>query len=204
MAKEEAIPPGQFFARRWALYAALGVPKIDIEKYRLTVDGLVERELSFSYDELQKLPQVKLVRDFSCVTQWSIKDVVWEGAPFKAIMDMARVKPEADWVMFHCLEGYTAPVRLDDAKVDDSLIALKMNGNPISTEQGFPARPFIPRLYGWKSAKWLNRIEFMQGYEDGYWEMYGYSETANVWKEERFKSAEGKHSRRRGLGTVEA
>jgi len=200
----EAVPPGQYYARRWALYAALGVPKVDIEKYRLSVDGLVEKELSFAYEELLKLPQVKLVKSFNCVTQWSIKDVVWEGIPLKVVMELARVKQEADWVMFHSLEGYTAPIPLEDAKADDCIIALKMNEKPLSIEQGFPARPFIPQLYGWKSAKWLNRIEFMQGYEDGYWEAYGYHERGNVWNEERFKSAEGKHARRRGLGTVEA
>jgi DMSO/TMAO reductase YedYZ molybdopterin-dependent catalytic subunit len=89
--------------------------------------------------------------------------------------------------MFHCADGYTAPVPLEDAMVEDSLIALKMNGKPLAIEQGFPARPFIPHLYGWKSAKWVTIIEFLHEYEDGYWESHGYHQRGNVSNEERFR-----------------
>jgi DMSO/TMAO reductase YedYZ molybdopterin-dependent catalytic subunit len=195
-------PPGQSFARRWAIYAALGVPKIDIEKWRLTTKGLVEKELTLTFQDLQALPDVKFVRDFHCVTQWSIKDVIWEGVLFRELARLTGVKPEAKWVMFHCADGYTAPVPLEDAMVEDSLIAFKMNGKPIPIEQGFPARPFIPQLYGWKSAKWLTEIEFLAEYEDGYWENYNYHERGKVWNEERFKGQGGKHVRHRGLGTL--
>jgi DMSO/TMAO reductase YedYZ molybdopterin-dependent catalytic subunit len=99
-------------------------------------------------------------------------------------------------------DGYTAPVPLEDAMVEDSLIALKMNGKPIPLQQGFPARPFIPHLYGWKSAKWLTDVEFLPQYEDGYWEMYGYHERGNVWDQERFKGQGGKHVRHKGLGSI--
>jgi DMSO/TMAO reductase YedYZ molybdopterin-dependent catalytic subunit len=96
--------------------------------------------------------------------------------------------------MFHCADGYTTPVPLEDAMTEDSMIAFKMNGEPIPVEQGFPARPFIPQLYAWKSAKWLAKIEFMENYEDGYWEARGYHERGNVSNEERFKE----HKRRSG------
>jgi DMSO/TMAO reductase YedYZ molybdopterin-dependent catalytic subunit len=162
----------------------------------------VEKPLRLTFDELEKLPQVTLTRDFHCVTTWSIKDVMWEGVAFRELAKLTSVKSEAEWVMFHCADGYTAPVPLEDAMVADSLIATKMNAKPIPVQQGFPARPFIPHLYGWKSAKWLTNIEFLPTYEDGYWEMYGYHERGNVWDEERFKSEEGKHVRRKGLGTL--
>jgi DMSO/TMAO reductase YedYZ molybdopterin-dependent catalytic subunit len=87
--------------------------------------------------------------------------------------------------------------------VEDSIIAFQMNGRPIPQQQGFPARPFIPQLYGWKSAKWLTEIEFMPEYKDGYWEAYGYNERGDIWEEERFKGHMGKHSKRRSLGTAE-
>jgi len=199
---QSTTPPGQSFARRWAIYAALGVPKIDLENWRLTTKALVEKQLSLSFQELQSLPQVHLTRDFSCVTSWSIKDVVWDGVAFREIAKLTGVKPEATWVMFHCADNYTAPVPLEDAMVEDSLIAFKINGKPLSAEQGFPARPFIPQLYGWKSAKWLTGIEFLSEYQDGYWEMYSYHERGNIWEEERFKGQGGKHVRRRGLGTL--
>ncbi len=195
-------PPGQTFAKRWAIYTALGVPEVKLDSWRLVTKGLVENELSLSFEDLQKLPQVKLTRSFHCVTSWSIKDVVWEGVAFHELARLTGVKPEAKWVMFHCADGYTAPVPLEDAMVDDSLIAFKMNGKPIPIQQGFPARPFIPHLYGWKSAKWLTGIEFLNEYQDGYWEMYGYHERGDIWDEERFKGRWGKHVRHKGLGTV--
>jgi len=137
-----------------------------------------------------------------CVTSWSIKDVVWEGVLFREVAKLTGVKPEAKWVMFHCADGYTAPVPLEDAMVEDSLIAFRLNGKPLKAEQGFPARPFIPHLYGWKSAKWLTGVEFMREYKDGYWELYAYHERGNVWDEERFKGQGGRHVRHRGLGTI--
>ncbi|MFI5448928.1 MAG: sulfite oxidase-like oxidoreductase [Candidatus Bathyarchaeia archaeon] len=195
-------PPGQLFAKRWAIYAALGVPTISLDEWTLSTKGLVAKPLTLKFKDLEALPQVKLTRDFHCVTSWSIKDVVWEGVAFREIATLTEVKPEAKWVMFHCADGYTAPVPLEDAMVEDSIVAYKMNGKPIPVQQGFPVRPFIPQLYGWKSAKWLTEIEFIPQYQDGYWEMYGYHERANVWDEERFKGQGGKHVRRRGLGSV--
>jgi DMSO/TMAO reductase YedYZ molybdopterin-dependent catalytic subunit len=137
-----------------------------------------------------------------CVTKWSIKDARWEGVALRGLLDQAKVRPEAKWVMFHCVDGYTAPVPLEYAMRDDALLAFKVNGNPLSAEQGFPARPFFPNLYGWKSAKWANRMELMPAYKDGYWEMYGYHERADVWEEERFKGGWGKAILRRAFGTA--
>jgi DMSO/TMAO reductase YedYZ molybdopterin-dependent catalytic subunit len=199
---QTTTPAGQTFARRWAIYAAFGVPKLDIKSWRLNTKGLVDKPLTLSFEDLEKLPQVKLTKDFHCVTSWSIKDVVWEGVPFAEFAKLTSVKKDVQWVMFHCADGYTAPVPFEDAMVEDSLIALKMNGKPIPVQQGFPARPFIPHLYGWKSAKWLTDVEFLPKYEDGYWERYGYHERGNVWDEERFKGQGGKHVRHKGLGTL--
>ena len=186
---EARIPkaPGQFYAKRFAVYSALGIPDIKLETWRLSISSLVNNELALSFEQLQRLRQVKLSRDFHCVTKWSIRDVVWEGVAFCELSRLAGVKHQAKWVMFHCADGYTTPAPLEDAMAEDSLIALKMNGNPISIEQGFPARPFIPHLYAWKSAKWLTKIEFIEEYQDGYWESRGYHERGNVSQEERFK-----------------
>ncbi len=197
MAEQGALlPPGQVWVRDWIIYAALGIPKVDVDNWKLVVDGLVRNELSISFEELQKLPSKKYTKPFHCVTKWSIRDVVWEGVEIRYLAERAGVLPDASWVMFYCADGYTAPVPLEDALSEDAIIAYKMNGNYLSVEQGFPARPFIPHLYGWKSAKWLTRIEFLPDYVDGYWEFYGYHERGNVWLEERFKNQSGKHIRR--------
>jgi DMSO/TMAO reductase YedYZ molybdopterin-dependent catalytic subunit len=104
--------------------------------------------------------------------------------------------------MFHCTDGYTTPVPLEYATRENAILAFKINGNPLSAEQGFPARPFFPELYGWKSAKWANRMELIPAYKDGYWEMYGYHERADVWEEERFKGHSGKAILRKAFGTA--
>ena len=196
------LAPAQFYGNRWIIYSALSEPVIRAEEWHLKTSGLVEKPLDLSFDEMQKLPQKQFTASFQCVTKWSIKDVVWDGVAISEIAKMTGVKPEARWVMFRCADGYSAPVPLEDALADDSLVAFKMNGRPIPQQQGYPSRPFIAHLYGWKSAKWLNEIQFLPGYEDGYWEMFGYNERGDIWEEERFKGHEGKHSRRRSLGTA--
>jgi DMSO/TMAO reductase YedYZ molybdopterin-dependent catalytic subunit len=194
--------PGQYYAKRWIYYSALWEPEIRAEDWRLTIGGLVERPTILTLNDVAGMPQTRLTRDFQCVTKWSIKDVEWEGVRFTEIARLVGVKPEAHWVIFRCADGYTAPVALEDAMSDDSLVALRMNGMPIPRPQGYPARPFIPHLYGWKSAKWLTAIEFAAGYVDGYWERQGYHERANIWEEERFKGHLGTHRVHRSMGSA--
>jgi len=199
----DELPPGQVRGKRYVIYAANGVQHIKAVDWKLKVTGLVEKPLEFSYEEFSKLPMKSYVRSFACVTKWSIENQGWEGVPIELLAEMAQVKPEATWLMFHCYDGYTAPVPIEDALDEDAIVALKLNGKPLLDEQGFPARPFMPQLYGWKSAKWLGEMEFIPQYRDGYWEMYGYHERANVWEEERFKGDSSyKPVKRRAFGTV--
>jgi DMSO/TMAO reductase YedYZ molybdopterin-dependent catalytic subunit len=199
---DEVLPLNQVWGKKFVIYAALGVPRIDPRQWKLKVDGLVSTPLEYAYDQLTSLPQVSNVRSFHCVTRWSIKDVAWEGLQIRRLLEPAGVSAEAKWLMFHCADGYSAPVPLEDALREDSMIAFKLNGKALTAEQGFPARPFIPGLYAWKSAKWVNRMELLSGYRDGYWEMYGYHERADVWEEERFKGHSGTPVKRKAIGTA--
>ncbi len=196
------LPRGQVWTKNWVIYSALGTPEIDVEKWRLKISGYVEVEKEYTYRELIEMADITYVRPFHCVTKWSIKDVEWTGVSLRRLLESSRVKKEAEWVMFVSADGYTTPVPLEDAFSEDAIVALKMNGKPLSIEQGFPARPFIPHLYGWKSAKWLTEIMAIPKYMDGYWEMYGYHERGNVWSEERFKGLGFKHSMRRAVGII--
>lgn len=190
------VPKGQRFVRDFIIYAAMTIPTVNIDEYRLTVDGLVDNPIILSFQDLEDMVDSDYSKDFHCVTKWSVKGVQWSGVKFSAIANKAKVKSEATWVMFYCLDGYTTPVPLEDAMVQDSILAIEMNGLPIPRENGFPVRPVIPQLYGWKSAKWLHRIEFISEYRDGYWEFYGYHERGNVWEEERFKGSDWKKIKR--------
>ena len=198
----QVLPPNQVWGKKFVIYAALGVPRIDAGGWKLAVDGLVATPTEYTYAQLTSLPQGTWARPAHCVTKWSIRDVKWEGPSIRSLLEPAGVRPEASWVMFHCVDGYSAPVPLEEAMKEDSVLAFRINGKPLSVEQGFPARPFIPSLYLWKSAKWVNRMELIPGYRDGYWEMYGYHERADVWEEERFKGHQGTPVRRRAFGTA--
>ncbi|HWQ17504.1 MAG TPA: sulfite oxidase-like oxidoreductase [Sulfolobales archaeon] len=192
-------PPGQRWIQRFIIYAELGIPKVDINKYRLKVSGLVEKNLELSYDELKSLVDIEYTSDFHCVTGWSVANVRWKGVTLSRIMGMAGVKQEARWLYTISMDGYTTIVPIEDVKDPRAIIALEMNGKPLSIEQGYPARIFIPHLYGWKGAKWVEKLVFLDHYVDGYWEERGYHERGNVWEEERFKGA-GRHLRRRVIG----
>ncbi|MEM1965266.1 MAG: sulfite oxidase-like oxidoreductase [Candidatus Caldarchaeum sp.] len=199
----EKTPPGQVWARSWVIYSALGTPEIDVEKWRLRITGMVERQKEYTYEQLLEMADKKYVKPFHCVTKWSIRDVEWTGVGLRKLLEISGVKKEAKWVLFVCADGYSAPVPLEDAMSEDAIVALKMNGKPLSIDQGFPARPFIPHLYGWKSAKWLTEVELIPVYVDGYWELYGYHERGNVWSEERFKTMGSKHSVRIGARVIQ-
>ncbi|MCX8184164.1 MAG: molybdopterin-dependent oxidoreductase [Sulfolobales archaeon] len=181
------VAPGQYYIDHFIIYKIFGVPTINIEKWKLVVSGAVLNPLTLSLSELERMSEVKLVRDFHCVTGWSISSVQWEGVRLKLITDIAKPSEGVRWVLIHGLDGYVAVVPFEDFISEEALLVLKLNGKPLSIEQGYPARIFIPHLYGWKSVKWVNRIEFTYRYTDGYWEALGYHERGNVFLEERFK-----------------
>ena len=198
------LPKGQFYSRNWILYSALGQPEVDIKSYRLRISGNVENPFSLTYEQLKEKATVEYTSDFHCVTKWSIKDVRWKGVSLRALLEEARPKGDSEWVVFLCLDGYSAPVQLEDALDERAIIAIEMNEKPLRPEQGFPARPFIPHLYGWKSAKWVTEVHVVRSYIDGYWERYGYHERGNVYLEERFKGQEWRKVKKSVAGTLKA
>ncbi len=180
------LPPGQRQVQNWPVLDRGIRPKVALESWRLTVDGLVETPLSWSWADLQAQPQVSSVSDIHCVTAWSRYDNRWEGVAARHLLALARPLPEARHVVFHAYDGYTTNLPLDAFAAEDALLAAKWEGEPLPAEHGGPLRVVVPRLYFWKSAKWVKRLEFVAEDRKGFWEVRGYHNEADPWKEERY------------------
>ncbi len=196
MEKIDVKNPGQRFINNWIIYSAFGNPEIDENKWSLKISGLVKKPMEYTYKELNEMENQEYISDFNCVTKWSIKDVKWQGPSLKNLILKSEPLDNVNWVMFECADGYDTPIPYVDAINEKSIIALKMNDKPLETIHGFPARPFMPSLYGWKSAKWVIEILLMEKYDDGYWEAYGYHERGKIEEEERFKGFKWKFVKR--------
>ena len=183
---EGRLPPGQKLTAGFPVLD-LGVqPEVPLEQWRLTLDGLVEQPASLTWDGFHALPQVEDVSDFHCVTTWSKYDCRWGGVAFTTLYELARPKPEARFVYFTGYDGYSTNVPLEACLDDDVLVATRFDGQPLPREHGGPARVIIPKLYAWKGAKFVRGITFLAEDKLGFWEVRGYSNTADPWKEERY------------------
>jgi DMSO/TMAO reductase YedYZ molybdopterin-dependent catalytic subunit len=180
------VPPGQYLTEKWPVLHYGTVPSFNAKTWDFRVFGAVENEIKLSWEEFQKLDQTTVTADMHCVTTWSRLDQKWEGIPFSKIVDLVKPKPEAKFVIAHSEYGFTANTPIEYCLRDDCLIALRANGAPLTPEHGSPARLVVPRLYAWKSAKWLRGIEFAEVDKPGFWERNGYHNTGDPWKEERY------------------
>ncbi len=169
-------------AGRFRIYSVTAtLPERSREDYRLTVDGLVDRPLDLGYEDLLAMPQTELVRDFQCVTGWRVPDVPWKGVLLSHLLDEAGLDGRATHLRIHSFDGvYTESLSLDQAMRDDMLAAHQMLDGPVSREQGGPVRLFVGPMYGYKSLKWLERIEVVDELVPGYWEQLGYDVDAWV------------------------
>jgi len=182
----DRLPPGQRLVRDWPVLD-LGVqPEVTPERFRLVLDGMVASPLHLTLDDLLALPQSDSVSDIHCVTQWSRYDNHWQGVAARTLLELARPKAEARHVVFHAHDGYTTNVRLDQFDQPDVFLVHRWEGKPIARQHGGPVRVLIPRLYFWKSAKWLRRIELIGQDRPGFWEARGYHNNADPWQEERY------------------
>jgi DMSO/TMAO reductase YedYZ molybdopterin-dependent catalytic subunit len=182
------IPPGQSRTKKWPVLDAAGPPRIDLAKWRLRAGGLVAYPREWTWDEFQGLPRVKVFSDFHCVTRWSRLGNLWEGVSVRELLSRCGGPlSNARFVVAYGYDfGWTTNLPLDEFLADDALIALMHDGEPITPEHGGPARLIVPRLYAWKSAKWLSGIELVEQDRAGFWERNGYHMHGDPWNEERF------------------
>ena len=181
-----AAPPGQYVTRKFPVLTFGPTPIIDLDSWRFRAFGLVEEEVTLDWSQFTGLQKVAVDAEFHCVTQWSRLQNTWEGVAFNELLKLIRPKPEAKYVMAHCYGGYTTNLALDALREDDVLFAYGHDGEPLAPEHGGPLRLVVPKRYGWKSAKWVNGLEFKAGDAPGFWEERGYHMEGDPWKEQRF------------------
>ncbi|KAA2243630.1 sulfite oxidase-like oxidoreductase [Chitinophaga agrisoli] len=180
------LPVGQTITKKWPVLD-LGVqPDISLSEWRLIVDGAVEHPLVLTWNDFMALPQTDDTSDFHCVTTWSRLDMPWRGVRFMDLAALVMPKDTATHIMCYGYDDYTTNVALEEALKPDVLLGHTVDGIPLPKEHGGPVRMITPQLYAWKGAKWINRVEFLEGNRLGFWEERGYSNTAYPWRNDRY------------------
>ena len=182
----ERLPPGQHRVRDWPVLD-LGVqPSISRDRWQLDAFGAVEHPLVWDWPTFRALPQSQDISDIHCVTSWSRYDNAWEGVSTADVLAAVVPKPEAQFVILHSYDGYTTNLSIEDFAAPDAILAHSWQGAPLAQEHGGPVRLVVPKLYFWKSAKWLQRIEFTSSDRPSFWETRGYHNRGDPWAEQRY------------------
>ena len=162
-------------------------PQIKLENYTLTVDGEVENPVTLSWNDFMKLPKAVSISDFHCVEGWSVLDCKWEGVRIREIEKLVKPRDTAKAVTFESADSYTTSLFLEELSGDDVLLAYKLNDEVLEEGYGFPVRLIVPSKYAYKSPLWVVHLQFTRGKALGFWEKRGYSDSADVWKNDRFR-----------------
>lgn len=186
IAQEHRLPPGQVLTQKWPVLHVGSIPHFDPATWDFNIWGLVKEPKRFTWQAFSSLPSVQQVSDMHCVTRWSKFDSTFEGIPVAEVMKHVELLPDAQYVMVHADPGYTTNLPLAEFLADDVMFVLKYEGQPLAPEHGYPVRLLVPKLYLWKSAKWVRGLEFMAKDRSGFWEQYGYHNHGDPWEEERF------------------
>ena len=181
----ERLPPGQRQTKAFPILSIGANPEYNTTDWSFRIYGEVENPVIFNWDKFNKLPKQQQISDFHCAVGWSKLDVHWGGVPFKSIVELVRPKQDAHFLIAECADGYKTGIPIEYTLKDNVLLALELDGQPISAEHGGPMRLIVPELYAWKSPKFLRGLSFSKTDEAGYWEKRGYHPVGDPWREER-------------------
>jgi DMSO/TMAO reductase YedYZ molybdopterin-dependent catalytic subunit len=182
---EDRVPPGQYLTKGFPVLTYGDTPIVSTENWEFRVWGLAT-EATFTWSDFMALPKHQFTIDFHCVTRWSRLDAQWGGIKVLDFMQAIEVDPAAVHVMEHCYGGYTTNISMDDFLREENFFAFELFGEPLPAEHGGPLRLVVPHLYAWKSAKWINGLEFLAQEALGFWERNGYHRRGEPWAEERY------------------
>lgn len=183
---EVDLPPGQYLVRDWPVLTYGPTPQIKTHQWQFNVEGLVEEPQTWTWDQFQKLASDTWTTDIHCVTHWSKLGTVWRGVWLDTLFEVAKVKPTATHLLALSYGDYSTNLPLSEVIGHKAMIAYEFGGGPLPIEHGGPARLLVPRLYFWKSAKWVKTLRLLDHDELGFWEQNGYHAHGDPWKEERY------------------
>jgi len=184
--EDQRLPPGQHLTKDWPVLDLGVMPPVSRERWRLDVYGAIENPVFWTFAEFTAQKQEQFVSDIHCVTTWSRYDNLWEGLATRELLAACQPREDARFVVLHCSDGYTTNLALEDFAAEDALLAHSWSGQPLTDEHGGPVRLVVPHLYFWKSAKWLQAIEFVTEDAPGFWEVRGYHNRGDPWAEQRY------------------
>lgn len=182
------VPPGQHVVEDFPILHAGPTPRVETADWKFTLKIGPRPIKTWSWKEFNALPKTKFVKDIHCVTAWSKLDTKWEGVTIDDILSDAGIEMPTEFLLAHSYDGYTTNVPLADLAQGKAMIALKYDGLPLPRNHGGPARLLVPHLYFWKSAKWINALQFTTKDEAGFWELRGYHIYGDPWREQRYKN----------------
>jgi len=182
------LPPGQYdTGDDWPVLSAEVTPSLDTATWTFRVEGHVEQERTWTWDELRALPVDTYQGPIHCVTTWSKFAMTWRGISVDTLLAAARPRPGATHVLAFSHTGYTTNLPLADVTDGLAWVAWEVDGGPLPTEHGGPARLLVPHLYFWKSAKWIAGLRVLDHDEPGFWEERGYHDRGDPWLEQRYQ-----------------
>jgi len=181
------LPPGQYVTNDFPVLSAGPTPRTPLTQWSFAIRGAVEHATSWTWDEFTALPRETVTVDIHCVTKWSKLDTVWTGVSLDVLLDRVGVAPNAKYLSAWSDGGYTTNLPLEAVAGGKAWIAFEFGGEPLDPEHGGPARLLVPKLYFWKSAKWVRGIKLLEHDEPGFWERNGYNNYGDPWKEQRYQ-----------------
>lgn len=183
--QQDRVPPGQHLAKGFPVLTYGQSPQIGLEAWEFRIWGLAT-PITLKWADILAMPQSHFTADFHCVTTWSKLDVQWTGVKVMDFMQHVQLDPKATHLLEHCYGGYTTNIGLDDFLREENFFAHTLFEEPLPVDHGGPLRLVVPHLYAWKSAKWINGLEFLDHEELGFWERNGYHRRGEPWAEERY------------------
>jgi DMSO/TMAO reductase YedYZ molybdopterin-dependent catalytic subunit len=166
---------------------AEATPRLDPDRWTMSVDGLVDNPHTWTWQDLHLLPPSTYEGDIHCVTTWSKFDTSFAGVSVDTLLDGVGVRPDAAFVLATSTTGYTTNLPLEHVQGGKAWVVWTYDGRPLPREHGGPIRLLVPHLYFWKSAKWITRLTLLDHDEQGFWERNGYHDLGDPWLEQRYQ-----------------